>query len=470
LPAFASLATRLAGRELVIGVVGLGYVGITTAAAFAGAGFRVIGTDRNADRIATLQRGGPPFVPFEPALADLITRAVTEKKLAFADAIDALAYADVALVCVETPVDAHDHVPRFEALSSASLALGAVLKRGALVIVESTLAPRCMQTTVIPALEQASGLTHLKDFSVGHCPQRVMPGKLLSNLQSMPRVCGGDTAQTAQFMAKLYSTITSGQCHATDILTAEIVKTAENTYRDIKIAFANELGRICESAGADFHQIRELMLQPDPQKEHHVLLPGAGVGGHCIPKDPWLLLHGSPAHTGELLRAARAVNDSMPLHIARVLEEALSEAKLALADARVVILGYAYLENTSETRGSPSELLVQHLSSKVSSLVVHDPWVHAFNTAIDEGLADADAVVVMVAHDVYRTMDLTRIASALRTRILIDGRNVFDLSKAMRAGFIVRAIGKGVPATSDDACTSLTSVMMTPHDQANKSV
>src|SRR5205807_9712185 len=186
----------------------------------------------------------------------------------------------------------------------------------------------------------------------GHCPERVMPGRLIRNLRTMSRVCGGTTPETAETMVALYRHIVEAELDPADAVTADLVKTAENAYRDVNIAFANELALICESVGADVLVVRDL-VNKSPGRA--VLLPGTGVGGHCIPKDPWLLAAGAGESASvRLIPAARAVNDGMPSHVAGLVAHGLAAHGRAIPGSRIAVLGYAYLENTGDTRNSPS--------------------------------------------------------------------------------------------------------------------
>jgi len=314
------------------------------------------------------------------------------------------------------------------------------MKNGSLIIVESTIAPGTMAEVVLPLLEQHSGKKVNQDFYLGNCPERVMPGKLLKNLKTISRVVGGNTPETAETMIGLYQHIVKADLDAADCVTAELVKTAENAYRDVQIAFANEVALICEAVGGDIWKVREL-VNKSPGRQMH--LPGAGVGGHCIPKDPWLLAYGVKDRDVPLriIPAARAVNDSMPLHMIELLQDALAEAGGELKGARVAVLGYAYLEDSDDTRNSPSETLVRHLREMGAEVVIHDPWVEKYHGDLLERLRGCDAVVVMVAHSAYRELDLGVLKSALRLPVLVDGRRVFDVEQAHRAGFVYHGVG-----------------------------
>ena len=437
----SSLRDRVKDRSALLGVIGLGYVGLPAACMFASAGFRVHGVDIDAGRAELIDSGRSPIEGDEPGLAELLEQVVASHRLSAGSVHTDLADADVVLICVDTPVDA-DHRPRFKALRAACSQLGSVLKDGALVIVESTIAPGTIDNVVRPALEDSSGRRAGVGFHLGHCPERVMPGKLLRNMRTMSRVCGGSSAEVADVMVALYSTFVEGDLDAADCLTAELVKTAENAYRDVGIAFANQLALICERVGGDAWLVRQLVNKV-PGRD--VLLPGGGVGGHCIPKDSWLLA----APLGEeaedsLLAVARRINDSMPAHVAELVGDLVGRGK----QGRVAVLGYAYLENSDDTRNSPSAETIRLLSERGFDVAVHDPFVSEHKGDVMEVLRNADCAVLMVAHRAYRDLDLKRAADVMRKRALVDARGFFGVEALRQAGFDYRFIGVGSTAAT----------------------
>jgi UDP-N-acetyl-D-mannosaminuronic acid dehydrogenase len=431
----AALRSAVADRSASVGVIGLGYVGLPAACMLAAAGFKVRGVDVDAGRIEIINSGHSPIEGDEPGLADLVSQVVASQHLRAGTAYADLAGADIVLICVDTPVDA-DHRPRFGALKSACSQLGPVIKEGALVIVESTIAPGTMDAVVRPALEASSG--HKEgSFHLGHCPERVMPGKLLRNMRTMNRVCGGSSPHVNELMVALYSTFVEGDLDVADCLTAELVKTAENAYRDVGIAFANQLAMICEQVGGDAWRVRQLVNKVPGR---NVLLPGGGVGGHCIPKDSWLLAAplGDRAEDS-LLGVARRINDGMPAHVADLVGELIEHRK----HARVAVLGFAYLENSDDTRNSPSAELVRLLSERGFDVAVHDPFVREYKGEVIDVLRNADCAVLMVAHTLYRELDLNAAAAVMHTPALVDGRGFFETDGLRKAGFKYRVIGVG---------------------------
>lgn len=440
-----ALRKKIEEYQLTLGIIGLGYVGLPVACVFAQAGYRVIGVDVKEDRVATINKGHSPIEGEEPGLDDLLDKVVRANLFHATTHYTELAKTDVVCINVETPVG-EDHKPHYEALKAACRSLGPVMKPGMLIIVESTVAPGTTDTLVRPLLEETSGLQANKDFFLGACPERVMPGKLLHNLLTVSRVCGGSTPETAEVMAALYRKIVHADLDQTNIITAELVKTTENAYRDVQIAFANEVALICEANSADVWHVRELV---NKSPHRHMHLPGAGVGGHCIPKDPWLLAHAVEKTPGEssvplrLIPAARAINDSMPLHVANLALEALHEAKCPIEKARIAVLGYAYLADSDDTRNSPSAILVEQLRETGADIVIHDPWVAEYQGDLLKCVQACDAAIVMVTHQAYCDMDLDALKQTLRTPILIDGRGMFNPEQVRAAGWIYRGVGRG---------------------------
>lgn len=433
----AELRQRIERREATIGVIGLGYVGLPVACVFAHAGFDVIAVDIKEDRVEAINAGHSPIGGNEPGLAELLFDVIASRRLHATTEYLSLARADAVLIAVQTPVD-DEHKPRYVALTAACRSLGPVMKEGVLVIIESTVAPGTTDRVVRPLLEETSGRRLNEGFYLATCPERVMPGKLLRNLRQMNRVVGGSCPAAAELAVSLYRHIVQADLDPTDCVTAELVKTAENAYRDVQIAFANEVSLICEVAGGDVWQVRELVNRSRYRQMH---LPGAGVGGHCIPKDPWLLAHGADGRVPlRVIPAARAVNDHMPIHVAELTADALEEAGVELKDAKIVVLGYAYLEDSDDTRNTPSEPLVRHLRKLGAHVLIHDPCVREYNFPLAEALIGTDCLVLMVRHRQYLQMDLAEVRSWMRTPVIVDGRNA--LVQADGFGFIYRGVGR----------------------------
>ncbi|TAK11132.1 MAG: nucleotide sugar dehydrogenase [Anaerolineae bacterium] len=435
------LTTNIQNKSAKLAVIGLGYVGLPVACEFARVGFDVLGVDILTERVAKINAGQSPIEGEEPGLAALLAEVIGGGKLRATTNYEDLRDRDIILIDVETPVD-DQNIPRYRALHSVLTHLGPVLKEGALVIIESTIAPGTVRDVVVPMLQESSGRALNQGFFVGNCPERVMPGKLLANLRGLSRVCGGTTPETSEALIALYRHIVHADLDPADCVTAEIVKTAENAYRDVQIAFANELAMVCEMAGGDVWKVRE-MVNKSPGRNVH--LPGAGVGGHCIPKDPWLLAYGVHDKGPELnlIPTARRVNDSMPKHVLHLLTSALAEHAELMQGKEVLVLGYAYLEDSDDTRNSPSAAFVAALQTVGAQARVHDPFIRDFQGDVLEMAKGADAAVLLVKHSAYKALDLSALARALAQPVFVDGRGLFTSEVLESAGFTYRIIGVG---------------------------
>lgn len=443
-------------------VIGMGYVGIPAAALFADVdGFQVTGVQRRSQRsgwkIDHLNEGKNPIGGDEPGLEELLQRVHEKGTFKVVDDYSVVKDADAILIDVQTPTDA-DHIPRYESLKEVSQKIAPFLKSGALVVIESTVAPGTTEHMVKPILEEGSGKKAGEDFFLAFSYERVMVGRLLYNITDLPRIVGGTDQKSTELAMKLYANIVKAELHPTDSLTAEVAKVVENTYRDVNIAFANEVAVACESLDVDVYRVRELVNtlpnipgNPSTNPVRNMHFPGAGVGGHCLPKDPWLLKYGLDTYgkfpfEPKIIVNSRELNDWMPIHVIGILVKALKEQGKELAGSKVIILGVAFLENSDDTRNSPSLTFYDELKKRGAEPVMHDHLVREFERPFVkemDGLFDnADAIILVVKHSIYKDMDLSSIKDSMRTPIMIDGRNFYDRQQIEDAGFVYRGIGK----------------------------
>jgi UDP-N-acetyl-D-mannosaminuronic acid dehydrogenase len=434
---------NLTMKKLV--VVGLGYVGLPVALKFAEAGYHVSGIDIDEQKVKLINEGASPIEGHEPGLSELLERIIKSRKMIATTDYNPISEADYVLIVVETPFSLRSKEPLYTSLKSATRSVAQNLRKDTLVIIESTIAPGTISTIVQPILEEESGLKAGTDFFLASAPERVMPGKLLQNLVTLDRVVGGIDEESTKQAISLYSSIVEGELYHTDALTAEVVKTTENAYRDVQIAFANEVALLCENLGVDVYKVRELVNR-SPFRNMH--LPGAGVGGHCLPKDSWLLAFGSRGkYEPRLLAIAREINDGMPHHMSDLCESALREAGRRIYGSKIAILGLAYLENADDTRNSPAFMLVKALEILGAQPIVHDPYVKSSDDVvltndIEEALRDANCVALVTAHDEYRKIDLENTKKLMQTPIIIDGRNLFNKQECIDKGFIYKGVGR----------------------------
>jgi UDP-N-acetyl-D-mannosaminuronic acid dehydrogenase len=436
-------------------VIGMGYVGVPAAALLADVkGFDVTGLQRRSKRsgwkIDHLNAGKSPFEGDEPGMAELIARVVKKGTFRVTDDVEILRDAEVILIDVQTPTDA-DHIPQYDSLKEVSEQIGKRIQRGALVVVESTVAPGTTQNIVQKIIEEHSGMKGGKDFDLAFAYERVMPGKLLHNIVNLPRIVGGISPRSAERAREIYKKITKAKVHETDVVTAELSKTIENAYRDVNIAFANEMALVCENLGVNVFKIIELVNEL-PSRMMHV--PGAGVGGHCLPKDTWLLRfglneYGTHKMEPRFVALAREINNHMPVHMALLVEDALKKLDKTIKGATVTVLGIAYLENADDTRNTPAAAFITALEEMGAKVVLHDPYVRDWDFGtyeierdIRKAAKDSDCLAFVTKHKDYFRLNLDELKGLMRTPILIDGRNMFERDLVVSRGFEYRAIGK----------------------------
>ena len=425
-----------------IAVFGLGHIGLPTAALFARAGFYVTGVDISTETVEKVNIGKSPVR--EPGLDELVAEVVGKGKLrATIDGVSAAEESNVMVVVVPTPVNS-DNTSDLSAVISATETISEGLKKGDLVIIESTVPPGACENVVLPILEK-TGLRASGDFGLAYTPERALPNNTLHEMQNNARVIGGIDGKSADMAAQLYGKVTRGEVIVVDdIITAEMVKLMENTYRDTNIALANELAVICESLGIDAIKAIEA-ANHHPRVNLHT--PGPGVGGHCLSIDPYFIVemaekHGVPAR---LIRTAREVNESMPFHVLDIIRDALESAGRDLKGSRVGVLGVAYKGDVADARETPTRPLVAALISEGAEVVVNDPHVDPVlikkmgvePVSLEEAL-ESDCVVLMTDHSEYLEITPEMIVGG----IFICTRPVLDPEEFREHGIVFRGVGR----------------------------
>lgn len=417
-------------------VLGLGYIGLPTASILATSGLDVLGVDVNPGVVDTINRGGVHI--HEPGLKTLVSAAVGSGNL---KASLLPAKADAFILAVPTPFKEGKKAD-LRYVVEATRAVLPYLEPGNLVILESTSPPRTTVDVVAPILAEG-GLEVGRDVFLAHCPERVLPGRLLKELIENDRVIGGINADSAEMAKRLYLYFVEGSIHLTDATTAEMVKLMENTYRDVNIALANELALMAENCGINAWEVISLAnLHP----RVHLNQPGPGVGGHCISVDPWFLVEQFPVET-RLTRMAREINDGMP-------DVIISRALALTADIpkpRFAVLGLAYKGNIDDIRESPAEIIAERLLRMGHSVKVFDPyvreWHHELYT-LESVFAETDIVLHLTDHNEFKHLNPRSLGTLMRNRILLDARNTLDHDLWSEAGFAVEVLGKRVPAAA----------------------
>lgn len=405
----------------MINIIGLGYIGLPTALMFASHGVEVVGTDYNKELVETLQSGRTTFE--EEGLDDLFKEAVS-KGIEFSTEYMST---DIYIVAVPTPYD------KFSKKIDACYVIKALEKvmevcpKGAMVVIESTISPGTIDKFVRPIIE-AKGFTIGEDLNLVHAPERIIPGNMVYELRHNSRTIGADNKEIGEKIKELYSSFCQGEIVVTDTRTAEMTKVVENTFRDINIAFANELTKICRIGGMDVYEIIKIA---NMHPRVNILQPGPGVGGHCISVDPWFLVGDYPG-LANIILAARKINDSMPKYVLERVHEIMKEKGMTDI-SRVGLYGLTYKENVDDVRESPSLQLLEAMEKHLAEpLKTYDPYVKKeivknqyFN--FDEFLNDVDIVVIMVSHDeIKKNMD------KLEGKVILDTKNICYIEGAYK--------------------------------------
>ena len=405
----------------MINVIGLGYIGLPTALMMASHGLEIVGTDYNAELVATLNAGKTTFQ--EKGLDELFQKALSGK-IRFTTEYQKT---DLYIVSVPTPYDAFSKKIDASYVCAAVENVLDVCEKGATLVIESTVSPGTIDRFVRPAVERR-GVKIGEEIHLVHAPERIIPGNMVYELLHNNRTIGADEPEIGEKVKKAYASFCQGEIVVTDIKTAEMTKVVENTFRAVNIAFSNELAKICRHDGMDVYEIiRICNMHP----RVNILTPGPGVGGHCIPVDPWFLVGDYPALT-KVIGEAMKVNDSMPVFVLERIHAIMEERGLADL-SRVGLYGLTYKENVDDFRESPTLQLLDYQKRHLGApLKVYDPYIkkdlvpnqyHDLNAF----LRDVDLVVLMVGHDEIRENE-----AKLKNKIILDTRNVCRLPGTYR--------------------------------------
>ena len=369
-------------------ILGTGYVGFPLAVILARSGFKVVGVDIKREVVRGINSGSLPIR--EKDIEDIFKEPVVRKNLLASDVVED---GDVYVISVPTPLEKRRKVADLSAVISTTESIASHLKKGNLVILESTVPPLTCRELITPIIEKRTGLKVNEDVGLVHCPERILPGNVFEEIVKNDRVIGSLSDEACERAKSIYGTFVRGKIFLTDDVTAELVKIMENTYRDVNIALANEFAMVAETLGVDAIKVIEL-ANAHPRVD--ILRPGIGVGGHCIPVDPWFLTEVDPVHT-ELIATARRVNDSMPERTAARLRKLVSD----IENPRIVIVGMAYKAETDDTRESPTTHIAELLSKDGYGVRLYDPLVsgHGYQSLV-EVAKGADLLAILVPHRV----------------------------------------------------------------------
>lgn len=412
-------------------VVGLGYIGLPTAVMFANHGVKVHGVDLNPAAVKSIQEKKLHIE--EDGLQERLNKAVDE---GFLTASTTPQEADIFIVAVPSPINP-DNTANLEYVRQATASIVPYIKEGNLVILESTVPPKTVEHIMLPELVK-SGLEIGTQIYVAHSPERVIPGRIFEELVKNDRIVGGINEKSAELTKELYETFVEGTIHLTDATTAELVKVMENTYRDVNIAFANELAKMADKLDVN---IWEAIQFANYHPRVNVHFPGPGVGGHCIAVDPWFLVEIGGGQA-EIIHLARNTNDSMPSYTAQKTQTILNQNKIA--GATVGVLGLAFKGNVDDMRESPSTIVIDELQKLGLNVISFDPHIkenkHATQTQnFDEVVATADILLCLTDHKEFKALDPQAFAS--RNKIVFDTKNCLDRTSWEQAGYQFHLLG-----------------------------
>ena len=491
-----------------IGVIGMGYVGIPAAVLFADAPEfdYVYGFQRDSKssgyKIGMLNSGESPLKGKEPGLEELISKvtgnvtgnagrenAGSRRKFECTSDFSKIAECDAVTLAIQTPFEnPKDLIPNFTPLIEGIRNVGRYLTPGTLVVLESTITPGTTVGMAKDILEEESGLVAGEDFALAHAPERVMVGRLLQNIREHDRIVGGidgigapndindisgvDSPSTKRAVELYSPVLTKGKIIPMSATAAEVTKTAENTFRDLQIAAANQLALYCEAMGINFYDVRTGVDSLKGEGITRAMLwPGAGVGGHCLTKDTYHLERGVsvvaaepldyPEGRDSLYVLARHINDFMPEHMLTLTKDGLARVGKDIKGAKIALLGWAFLNNSDDARDTPSEVYYNLCLKAGAEVKVHDPHVLNYpgvsiSKDLDGVISGADVIAILTGHNEYFKLnpeDLRKKMSVLSNKqsnkesgkyvVIVDGRNVIDPDLWIKGGFVYKGIGRG---------------------------
>lgn len=421
------LNKKLDNGSAVVGIVGLGYVGLPLAVAFSKR-FKVIGYDTNPQKIDSLKEG-------KSYVEDVPDTAIDLTKFHPTSDVSALKETDFILITVPTPLR-EDKTPDLSYIRDAARKVGSILQKGQFVILESTTYPGTTEEVLVPILEEESGLKVIEDFGVAYSPERVDPGNKKYTIENTPKVVGGLIPEFTKVATRLYQTVVKEVIPVTDCKTAEAVKMLENIFRNVNIALVNELALIFERMGIDIWEV----IEAAKTKPYGFMAfyPGPGVGGHCIPLDPYYMSYKAKQYgiIPRFIEIAGHINDYMPIHTVNLVATALLKLGKILRGAKVAVLGLAYKKDISDTRESPAIKVIEELLERGAKVKAYDPYARSVTTrfgtfnseeSLDEVLDWADAVIIVTDHTIFKE-NAHKIIARMKTsenipKVLVDGRN-----------------------------------------------
>jgi nucleotide sugar dehydrogenase len=444
------LTNSIQSASLSVCVIGIGRIGLPTALSFANSGFETIGMDINRDLVEKINNKIFPLKD-EPGYDVMFDKVTSEKKFKATSNIDTVVpYSDVILLSLPTPMNL-SNIPDYSSLESVGYQLHDLLSHGSLVIVESTIEPGFIEDTLIPIIEgDDQKLKAGKDFTIGVCPETANPGQILNDFEKLPRLVGSINDKTREMIIKIYRHVfTVDLIPMPNCKTANAVKLTTNVFRDLNIAFVNELAILFEKLGIDIMTVLEAAKTKYNFQVHY---PGPGVGGPCLPVNSYQYLNtgkeiGVPL---KLIQTAREINENMPSHVMTLLSSAFDEQNKSLDGSTILILGVSYKPDIKDIQISPAQNIIENLKKQNVNIQIYDPYFKSeniFGINTESNLIDAlphcDGIILVTSHKEFHDIDPNFLKSKLRNPIFIDSRCILDQHEAVKSGLIYRGLGRG---------------------------
>jgi UDP-N-acetyl-D-mannosaminuronic acid dehydrogenase len=433
---------KIENNTAQICVMGLGQVGLPVALSFCKAKFVVMGLDVNESHINLLKKQKSPFK--EPVLQELLTKYINENKFFPTQDSNVISNSDIIIVSVPTPIS-EEIKPDLSFIKNACDTISKFELNDKLIIIESSIPPKTFEYLILPTLSKNKNKGN-NNFLASYIPERLSPGQAFEEIHTTSRVVGALDEESRIVSKALYSKILKSKIFEANPIVAETCKLVENTFRDVNVAFANEIAMICEIYGIDVLELRNIC---NSHPRVNILSPGPGVGGPCLPKDPYLLLNpqNSLEIKSEMITNARKINDSMPFHVLKMIKNSLKDNSKEIKNAIITILGVTYKSNVSDTRYSPAEKIIVDLLENGCKVVVNDPKTEeTFNGEIEKNIwksvTKSDMILVLTEHDEFKNLDLNKVKNLMnKNPILIDTRRMFKKEIAEKLGFEYISIG-----------------------------
>ena len=439
----------LESKSLVVCVVGIGRIGLPTALSFAKAGLQTIGVDINEKLVDSINTGNFPLKD-EPGYEEIFNEVRKNGNFSATTNInEAISKSNLILLSLPTPMD-KKNIPSYFALESVGKQLSRILQPNSLIVVESTIEPGFIENDLINILEETNRLHIGKNFTIGVCPENANPGEILHDFTNLPRLVGGIDEQTTKIITMIYDFVFSVELVVMpDCKTANAVKLTTNVFRDVNIAFVNELSLMFEKLGIDTLKVLDAAKRKYNFQIHY---PGAGVGGPCLPINSYQLLNTARRIDSKLsiIKQSREINEKMPEHVINLTLDGFKKCKKSIKDSTVLILGISYKPDVKDIQLSPAKIIINKLMALGARIKIYDPYYKGsqmFGINVEQNIEDVlskvDASIIITAHKEFQEIN-PKIFTKMKTPILIDSRGVIDTSSANDVGLVFRGLGRGI--------------------------